>query len=182
MMIAVNSQEATPSCRDLTGKAFGKLTVIEYSGRDARSNSIWLCKCECGTIRNFYESKLLLKKCPTRNCGCVNKLPEGRASFNKLYYGYKKDALKRNIVFCLNKEEFEIITKLNCYYCNSEPSQIQGKSDSYNGCLDRVDNEAGYFIGNVVACCKTCNQMKLTLNQYDFFSHLEKILNNMRSK
>jgi hypothetical protein len=32
MVIAVNSQEATPSCRNLAGKVFGKLTVIEYSG------------------------------------------------------------------------------------------------------------------------------------------------------
>lgn len=35
-----------PNRIDLTGKRFGRLTVIEYAGK-----SKWICKCDCGTIK-----------------------------------------------------------------------------------------------------------------------------------
>lgn len=33
---------------DLTGKIFGKLTVIERAGVTKNGNPTWVCKCECG--------------------------------------------------------------------------------------------------------------------------------------
>lgn len=33
---------------DITGQVFGKLTVLEKRGQNERSESLWLCKCECG--------------------------------------------------------------------------------------------------------------------------------------
>ena len=32
---------------DLTGKVFGRLTVIKEAGRN-NSSLLWLCRCECG--------------------------------------------------------------------------------------------------------------------------------------
>ena len=34
--------------KNLTGRRFGRLTVIEEAGRDKWCNMIWLCKCDCG--------------------------------------------------------------------------------------------------------------------------------------
>lgn len=37
--------------RDLTGKKFGSLTVIEETGRDKNKHVLWYCKCDCGGER-----------------------------------------------------------------------------------------------------------------------------------
>ena len=37
---------------DLTGKVFGKLTVIKKTGKKSKDGNYWLCQCECG---NFIE-------------------------------------------------------------------------------------------------------------------------------
>ena len=33
---------------DLTGKVYGRLTVIERAENDKHGNTRWLCKCSCG--------------------------------------------------------------------------------------------------------------------------------------
>lgn len=51
---------------DLTGKTFGKWTVLKYLG-----NQYYLCKCECGTERKVYAGNLRTGK--TTSCGCENR-------------------------------------------------------------------------------------------------------------
>ena len=51
----------------LGGKKFGKLTVKEYCGLDARGHALWNCECECGgekICRSLY-----LTKGANQNCG-----------------------------------------------------------------------------------------------------------------
>lgn len=54
---------------DLTGKRFGRLTVLERApnrGKKVR----WLCKCDCGNTAVVYASAL--KQGDTSSCGCYN--------------------------------------------------------------------------------------------------------------
>lgn len=53
---------------DLTGQKFGKLTVLEYVGRDKCRHSIWKCLCECGNIS--FPLATSLKSGVTKSCGC----------------------------------------------------------------------------------------------------------------
>jgi len=175
-----------PIKRNLIGQKFGKLTVVSLAGRDVKSNVMWECRCDCGNVKNFYESKLLLKNNPTRSCGCVLVLPHGEAAMNKLYYGYTRDALRRGYTFDLSKKEFKILTKSKCIYCGSEPKQKAGEPGNngyyiFNG-IDRIDNNKGYNIQNVVACCKMCNRMKWDTNKNEFLSHIKKILNYQKGE
>lgn len=55
---------------DLNGKKFGRLTVIEYAGRE-NNNSYYICKCDCGEIKKFRASHLTSER--TKSCGCLNK-------------------------------------------------------------------------------------------------------------
>lgn len=48
---------------DLTGKKFGRLTVIE------RSESKWLCKCDCGNTKLVNGGHLVSGD--TKSCGCL---------------------------------------------------------------------------------------------------------------
>lgn len=57
--------------RDLTGQRFGSWTVIKKTNKRASGGVVWLCKCDCGTIREVYGSNLVSGK--TKSCGCCGK-------------------------------------------------------------------------------------------------------------
>ena len=62
--------------KDLTGKKFGKLLVINDSGERAPKNGeiIWNCKCECGALTKVKTSSLNAGL--TLSCGCLNSKGE----------------------------------------------------------------------------------------------------------
>jgi 5-methylcytosine-specific restriction endonuclease McrA len=89
---------------------------------------------------------------------------------NRLYAIYKWGAKKRDYAFDLTKEEFSSIVYSRCHYCNRLPSNIflfEETEYHYNG-IDRVNNDLGYVSGNVVACCKRCNQAKNNMGYKEF--------------
>ena len=55
--------------KDLTGQTFGKLTVVNFAGRDKWGNRTWLCKCECGNEKTLTGSNLTTGS--TKSCGCL---------------------------------------------------------------------------------------------------------------
>ena len=65
-------QRGLDSKRDLTGQKFGKLTVIEDSGRRGKKGQVyWLCKCDCGKETQVYGQNLLHNK--VLSCGCLKQ-------------------------------------------------------------------------------------------------------------
>jgi len=56
---------------DITGQAFGRLTVVKYSHQSKNNKSCWECVCECG------NSVIVRKDClttgNTESCGCLRK-------------------------------------------------------------------------------------------------------------
>jgi hypothetical protein len=77
--------------RDLRGKVFGRLKVIEFYGQsDHRHKSIWLCKCSCGALTAVLANSLICKR--TNSCGCLLKEAATlrlKGRFGKDAYGYK---------------------------------------------------------------------------------------------
>jgi hypothetical protein len=57
--------------KDLTGKVFNKLTVIDIYGQDSHLRYIWNCKCECGVLKSIPSAYLISGK--TKSCGCLLK-------------------------------------------------------------------------------------------------------------
>lgn len=55
---------------DLTGKRFGKLTVIERSGT-LNTSAVWKCKCDCG--KTTYVRSSPLRTGVIVSCGCIKK-------------------------------------------------------------------------------------------------------------
>ena len=53
-----------------------------------------------------------------------------------------------------------------CYYCGSIIETVG---------VDRVDNNKGYTLDNVVPCCSKCNYMKNSNTEKEFLEHVEKI-------
>jgi len=76
------------------------------------------------------------------------------------YNKYKKRAEDKKLDFTISTAEFNIITNKSCYLCNKETTQ-----NHKNG-IDRLNNEKGYIISNIRACCGNCNYIKRN-NSYE---------------
>lgn len=60
--------------KDLTGRQFGKLTVLRADGARARRDYrevLWLCRCDCGVEKTIGSRALLHKVHGSKSCGCV---------------------------------------------------------------------------------------------------------------
>lgn len=110
------------------------------------------------------------------------KLPFGQAAFNSLLNTYRQNAKNKEIDWKLSKEDFQALTKGNCFYCGVAPSREWIKprhngSYRYNG-VDRLDSNKGYELSNVVSCCGTCNLMKNTQSVENFIRACQAVVNH----
>lgn len=111
------------------------------------------------------------------------KLPSGVAARNQLVLSYKNGAKERGLEFALTDGQIDKLFSQICCYCGAQPEQIKtnGRNTGefiYNG-IDRIDNNKGYTIDNVVACCGKCNFAKNQLTPEEFIQHAEKIVSWM---
>lgn len=75
------------------------------------------------------------------------------------YRRSKQKAKERHIVFILTKEEFTNISSKPCVYCKDQMLP-KGHFVSKGSHLDRLDNNRGYELDNVVSCCQVCNSIR----------------------
>lgn len=169
---------------DISGKTFGKLTVIRLDGRNSANRLTWKCLCKCGSYT--FATSNQLKTGRKLSCGCSKKLPVGDGSLNWVFASYKRGAKYRNLEFSLDKNQFRNITSQPCYYCGASPNnsasyyKANGKY-IYNG-IDRIDNKKGYVLNNVVPCCKTCNRAKSIHSIDDFSNWIIRVYSKMIQK
>ena len=186
-----NKKLQTHPRRDLTGKKINDLLVLKFLEYRERPNlckgkivrdAIWECKCVCGKIIQVPQCRITVKKHSLQSCGCslekyreqlrnncisINTKPKGVASFNLLYYSYKKRAQTKKLPFSLSRKQFLELTKKTCFYCGIPPLQSvlttrQRRANGdylYNG-IDRIDSKKGYTLSNCVTCCSICNKAK----------------------
>lgn len=113
---------------DLTGKKFGKLTVIRYDHTDKNRNPIWECLCDCGNTA-FVQGHHL-KSGHSKSCGCTKIERIGNINRKtgltntRLYYAY------RNM---LNR----------CYYPGTPMYQYYG-GEGKTVCDEWRDKEHGF--------------------------------------
>lgn len=171
--------------KDITRKKFGKLLVISYLP-DLKK---WSCLCDCGKETFVFSSNL--KNGNTKSCGCLRpyNLREDKNFPAKMYlYRHYRDscAKKRGLNFSIIFEDFINLTQQECFYCGKVPMQIVKPKYArdpyiYNG-LDRLYNNKGYDLDNVVACCKTCNRAKWDMNKDKFIEWIKRCHNNLKLK
>lgn len=72
--------------KDLTGQRFGRLYVLELSGKHSGScrnkTTYWKCKCDCGNVVDVRSS--LLIRGDAQSCGCLQKERASEASFHDI--------------------------------------------------------------------------------------------------
>lgn len=55
--------------KDLSGRTFYHLTVIEFSMINRNHQSVWICRCDCGNYTSVTRPALLSGN--TKSCGCM---------------------------------------------------------------------------------------------------------------
>lgn len=148
-------------------------------------------KCRQRTLRQFAEDPTFKEKIDAGRRAwwavpenrAKRKAIPGEAGFNHLYRRYKGAAKWRGLSFSLTREDVRGITKRNCEYCGAEPAQVcvrpgsEGSDYIYNG-IDRVNNEIGYEIENVVPACGKCNSIKRAMTKKDFVNWIDTVYNH----
>lgn len=170
-----------PKLIDETGNQYSRLMVVRRA-KNARWGGVrWLCRCECGN--ETIVSGKCLRSGHTRSCGCLQReiaaakcrataLPKGEASLNSTINGMRQGARRRGYAWNLTREQVYLLTQRNCFYCGAKPNQIKRRPKCngeyvYSG-LDRMDNDRGYIIDNVVPCCGDCNRAKRIMTIGEF--------------
>lgn len=175
--------------RAKVGDTFGRLTVLAIGERKTRyagsgdSYPVLKCLCACGKETSVLSCNIGRR---VRSCGCLKqemlargrkalgkfKLPEGVAAKNSIFSYYRTNAARRNLTFSVSRAEFDVLTSQPCAYCGKPPSTVYRKNGSehtYTG-LDRVENNVGYTLKNVVPCCGTCNKLKGQFSAENFIA------------
>jgi len=168
---------------DLTGRTFGRLTVLERAENDKGRQTRWRCQCKCGETTTVRGARLRSGK--TRSCGCLaleasrklglaSVLPNGDAGFNTVFARYKRNAKRRGLVFDLSAEEFRSLTRERCTYCHCKTKAVEQRCPNsicftYNG-IERIDSDLGYTVENCVPCCWPCNRAKGSLSLEAFLA------------
>ena len=181
-----------PRLIDLTGQKFGRWTVIKRSYPNKGIEPVWLCKCDCGKEKIVIGNSL--RKGDSKSCGCLSnelksarrKLNSGLASMRAVIRQYKANAENRGLEFRLNEKQFKEITQKDCFYCGAKPNNIiksptHNGDYSYNG-LDRIDNNKGYTIDNIVPCCKRCNRAKDTYTLQEYKGWIKRTYKKIKGK
>ena len=100
---------------------------------------------------------------------------ERKQNIQKHYNEYQRGAIKRNLEFTIEIDDFEELVNSNCYYCDEYNSErVIG--------LDRLDSSKGYSIKNIVPSCSECNTMKNNASLDKFISKIKKIYLHLINK
>ena len=130
-----------------------------------QDNCVPCCK-KCNFMKKALDAHTFISRCQH-----ISKIHngEGQMCFDKwkpascvAYEAYKARAIKKELEFCISKDDFNKITTEACVYCG-----IHADDKRKNG-VDRKDNSIGYKLDNVVSCCSECNQMKCKMTSADF--------------
>ena len=56
---------------DLVGQKFGRLTVIAEGAKTASKKRTWICRCDCGNVKQNPGVGYDLKSGRVQSCGCL---------------------------------------------------------------------------------------------------------------
>jgi len=138
---------------DLTGKKFGKWSVIKRNGSNKHKQAMWLCICDCGKVSNVIGSNMVfgISSCCNKK-GCTSEVKQKKIKKKPIPIRIR-NILKGMKSRCYNEKAPNYIDygKRGITICDDwlRDSSLFYKwvADScYNDKLfiDRIDNDRGY--------------------------------------
>jgi hypothetical protein len=131
------------------GQRVGRLVVVERAGVDGRGRRRWRCKCECGNEVVATASQISGSSRRIRSCGCLAKERGQRASANPNYKHGMSQTAEYQIWSSIIRRGRP--TTVWPAWCNSFETFFRdvGPRPSPDMSLNRINNDQGYFPGNV---------------------------------
>lgn len=127
---------------DLTGRQFGRLTVVQQHGwYDAPNKSTrmstWLCRCACGKEKVVRRFSLISGE--TKSCNCLareatsarNRIEPSDSAWNTYFQHYRASATRRGLSFNLSVLDIMRVASQPCYYCGIEPTRYTRSKNKY---------------------------------------------------
>lgn len=162
---------------DLTDVRFTNLVAIAPVGRDIQRHIMWLCYCDCGSEVLVCSANLTRKQ--VRSCGC--KIPNKpkrnplRNTWNGMISrctnpknsGYKNYG-ERGITVCK-----EWLNSFDAFYDHVRQLEHY-KEKGYS--LDRINNDLGYFPGNIRWATRNQQSRNKSINRIITFNGESKCL------
>lgn len=130
-----------PSCgcarvKDLSGKKFGKLTIVGKYPKKINGHFKWECKCECGNTTYVKTSSLLYGN--TKSCGC-----EITAHAKKMVNDSQEGTRRGSLVRGTRKNSYSGVTGVswNSKRCQFEAYiSAEGKKKLHLGWFDNKED------------------------------------------
>lgn len=110
-----------PPIENLTGRRFGKLTVISRS-ENRKGRAYWNCICDCGKSKTIYHTSLLFGY--AMSCGCSKIERFSKVNIFENCDEYIQGYTSTNHIFFIDYEDFE---KVKLYYWGSSNGYIINK-------------------------------------------------------
>ena len=150
-------------------RGFNGIDRVNSSIGYINENCVSCCKM-CNYMKGSLSLSVFIKRVnhilTYQNRITGNLYPECFANHKKSTYNqYRNRAVKVGLEFCITPLQYNDITSQCCYICGKINDEF-----NENG-MDRLDNNVGYLIENIKACCAECNCMKIN---YNFDDILEK--------
>lgn len=144
---------------DLTGKKYGRLTVLNREPNKKTHTDMWKCQCDCG---NFIITRASsLKRGTTQSCGCLQKEVLSKMSSKHNMTHTRLYSIWRGMkarCYSKNMKEFEIYGGRGIKVCNEWLDKENGFMNFYtwatangykdNLTLDRINNDGNYEPNN----------------------------------
>jgi hypothetical protein len=161
-----------PKLIDLTGKRFGRLSVIRESGRDKHNKPLWVCLCDCGEERTILGNSLSRNK--TKSCGC---LQSDTVTSMSTKHGHAKrgKVSTEHIIWSLMIQRCTNENATNYKYWGGRGISVcdrwlhsfenflkdMGERPSINHSLDRKENDGNYEPSN----CRWATRTEQVMNR-----------------
>ena len=135
---------------DLTGKTFGRWTVLYFLYTTEHRDAYWMCRCECGSEHKVRSNQL--KNGTNRSCGCLQRELTAEKNWK---HGLSNHPMKQTyyamLARCYNttSTEYHNYGARGIFVCdrwrNSFPDFFNDMGERPNGCtIDRIDNNGPY--------------------------------------